>query len=276
MNDAPLYDAHCHWHDPRLTPHREKIERDLAQLPLGKVVVNGTHPGDWPAVAALAESDPRVIPAFGLHPWQVNAAPPDWLAQLEDFLARFPRAVIGEAGLDRWIKDHDLPRQLDALHAQLALAERDNRAISLHCLQAWGPMLEALKNGPRPARGFHLHGYGGSPEMIREFADLGGYFSFSAYVMHERKAKHRESLRATPPDRLLLETDAPDMLPPEPWQTHSLPGKVPFSHAPNGEPPHHPANIAASYAAATSILNGDPATIRSQVAENFTRLFGES
>lgn len=272
-DDAPLFDAHCHWHDERLASHGEAIRRTLAAIPLAGAVVNGTHPGDWEAVARLAESDERVIPAFGLHPWRVNDAPGDWLTRLRGYLERFPPAAVGEVGLDRWIEGHDLPAQQAALRAQLELAADGNRPVSLHCLQAWGPMLEALRVGPLPERGFHLHGYGGSPEMVERFAVLGGYFSFSAYVMRSGKERHREALRAVPLDRLLLETDAPDMLPPADWRDAGLPGVVPIEHAPEGEPPHHPANITASYRAAAKITGLESLELRRQVADNFRRFF---
>ncbi|MGE9295209.1 MAG: TatD family hydrolase [Puniceicoccales bacterium] len=271
--DAEIFDAHCHWHDARLIPHAEQIERDLQTAKLRYTVVNGTHPGDWDAVAALAEQDERVIPAFGLHPWKVNDAPADWLEKLQSMLDRFPNAVIGEVGLDRWIEGHDLPRQEDALKAQLELAAAENRPISLHCLKAWGQMLQLLETVPLPARGFHLHGYGGSPEMVRAFAELGGYFSFSAYVMHSRKVKHRDSLRVVPEDRLLIETDSPDMLPPEEWQVFALPGKAAFAHALGGELLHHPANITAGYRAVAEVKEVDELALRRQVEANFMRYF---
>jgi len=273
MSDALLYDAHCHWYDARLAPHAEAVWSALAELPLGGAVVNGTHPGDWEAVARLAEADARVIPAFGLHPWRVYEAPPDWLDQLRGYLERFPKAAVGEVGLDRWVQGHDLPRQQAALRAQLELAAAENRPVSLHCLQAWGPMLDALQAGPLPERGFHLHGYGGSAEMVSEFAALGGYFSFSAYIMHERKAKHRQSVEQVPLEHLLAETDAPDMAPPVPWRLHNLPGKAACEHAPRGEGVHHPANIVASYRALAEVRQTSEAVLQQQIADNFRRFF---
>jgi len=272
----PFYDAHCHWHDVRLAPHREQMIADLESIPLRCAVVNGTHPEDWDAVASLAEADPRVLPAFGLHPWRVNDAPSDWLEQLRKMLVRFPGAAIGEVGLDRWIKGHDLARQRDALALQLAIAVEENRPASLHCLQAWGPMKEMLAESPTPERGFQLHGYGGSPEMVSEFVHLGAYFSFSAYVMNPNKAQHRAALRAVPADRLLIETDAPDMLPPVDWRAFALPGKASFAHAPAGEEPQHPANIVAAYRAVAQVRGETPETLRCQVASNFARFFGRS
>lgn len=277
MSDlAPIYDAHCHWHDERLAGTQADIQAALAKTGLTRAVVNGTHPGDWEAVAQLAEVDDRVIPAFGLHPWRVNDAPTDWLEQLRGYLARFPRAGVGEVGLDRWIADHDLPRQQAALQAQLELAAADNRPVSLHCLQAWGPMLEQLQRGPLPARGVHLHAYGGSPEMVAQFAELGAYFSFSAYIMHERKRRCREAVQAVPLARLLAETDAPDMLPPADWRDAPLSGEAPFAHAPEGEGMHSPANITASYRAIAQLREIAVEEVSSVIADNFRRYFLEA
>jgi len=264
-----LFDAHCHWSDLRLARRWDQVSRDLDAIPLRRAVVNGTSLDDWDAVAALAESDHRVIPAFGLHPWRVNDAPAGWLERLRKLLDRFPDAAIGEAGLDRWIEGHDLSAQRRVLLQQLELAASENRAISLHCLRAWGPMREMLEKGPRPERGFHLHGYGGSPEMVREFAAMGGYFSFSAYVMRARKANHREALRAVPEERLLIETDAPDMAPPSAWRDFALAG----GDSPSVEALHHPANLVAAYRAAAEVRGVDEENLRGAVARNFERFF---
>ncbi|MEO0795044.1 MAG: TatD family hydrolase [Verrucomicrobiota bacterium] len=275
MAEHSFYDAHCHWHDSRLLSHATQIAADLESIDVQRAVVNGTHPDDWDAVASLAERDPRVIPAFGLHPWHINDAPDNWLERLRTYLDRFPNALVGEVGLDRWIKGHDLQRQQAAFEAQLAIAAQENRPISIHCLQAWGPLKETLVSCPIPARGFHLHGYNGSTEMVRELANLGAYFSFSAYVMHDRKKRHRDALMQVPLDRLLVETDCPDMLPPDDWQRFTLPGKVSFVHAPDGESLHHPANINAAYQAIAEVTGIEQADLAQLVETNFQRFFIE-
>ena len=146
-------------------------------------------------------------------------------------------------------------------------AERD-RPVSIHCLQAWGRMLEILKAEPRPARGFLLHSYGGPQEMVQPFADLGAYFSFPGYYAHERKARQRETFRHIPADRLLIETDAPDQ---------SLPdhlNQFPLTDEKTGKPLNHPANLAAVYRYAAELRGEPPEQLVAQVEQNFLRLFG--
>src|SRR5712671_1882505 len=107
-----LFDAHNHLQDERLQPLLDAVLESLAQEPIVKMVVNGSCEEDWPAVKALAEKNPRVIPSFGYHPWYVKERTPGWQRRLTDFLDSVPSA-IGEIGLDRWIKNYDLEDQAE-------------------------------------------------------------------------------------------------------------------------------------------------------------------
>jgi TatD DNase family protein len=210
-----LLDAHNHLHDARLAPWRGAIRAELHAIGLAGAVVNGTREDDWPAVAALAAELPGVVlPSFGLHPWHVNARGPRWREVLADQLARHPGCGVGEIGLDRWIEGHDLAAQADCFRWQLDLAARENRPATIHCLKAWGALWEIIEKAAVPERGFLLHAYGGPAEMVKGFAQRGAYFSFSPYFLHARKAPQREVFRVIPRERLLVETDAPDMAPP--------------------------------------------------------------
>lgn len=295
-----FYDAHNHLQDPSLTPHRAQILTDLARLPLRSAVVNGTTEADWPEVTALCapnsqlstrNSQLQLRPSYGLHPWHVGNAGPHWRDTLRRTLEAHPRAGIGEIGLDRWILDRARPddarlaglrraplaEQEEAFAWQLALAAERNLPVTIHGLDAWGPLLDVLRATPRPACGFLLHAYSGSAELAREFAALGAYFSFNGsflppaqcHVLRDnaRGAQRREVFHQLPLDRLLVETDAPAMPPPPEHRAYSLPGLA-------GAPAlNHPANIGAVYAGLAALRGLDLAALARQVEENFLRLF---
>ncbi len=262
-------DAHNHLHDSRLTPLRPRILADLAGMGSPRMVVNGTAPEDWPQVAALAQQFDFVLPAFGLHPWFVQKAAPDWRDQLRALLKAHPAAGVGEIGLDRWIHPHDLPAQIDAFTFQLALASELARPVSIHCLKAWGALWDIIREHPLPTRGFLLHSYGGPREMIEGFCKRGAYFSFSPYFLHPRKASQRDLFKHVPIDRLLVESDAPDMWPPDAINPHLL-------NAENGDRLNHPANIEIAYNGLAETVGLSLAELTEQVAENFRRLFDPS
>ena len=257
-----LYDAHNHLQDDRFDGRQDELIADCAAVGLTRMVVNGTREGDWPSVAALAKRHDCALPSFGLHPWFVHERSPEWLAQLKQQLDVWPTAV-GEIGLDRWKPGLDYDGQEEVFTAQLRLAAERDLPASIHCLKSWGRLLELLGAGPLRKRGFLLHSYGGPAEMVEPLARLGAYFSFPGAFGHERKTRQRDAFRRMPPNRLLIETDAPDQALPEDRVTHPL-----------GQRLNHPANIAVVYEAAAEMLGQAPGDLAQRVEENFVRLFG--
>jgi len=256
------FDAHNHLHDARLGDPAPVIAA-MRAAGVARCVVNATREADWPEVEALALAHPEfVIPAFGIHPWQAHTATDGWADRLAAVLERHPRAALGECGLDRWIDSPGLDVQSHVFDAQLRLARELDRPLVVHCLKAWQPLLDAFDREAPPRR-FLLHSFNGSIETARRLLPLGAYFSFSGYFLHARKAAVLETFRQLPPDRVLLETDAPDMLPPADQVRHPLPGDA-----------NHPANlpaIAAAYAERTGV---SLATLAAHNEENFARFFG--
>jgi len=211
-----MIDAHNHLQDPRFQGREEELIETMKSAGITACVVNGTCEDDWPRVASLARTFPGfVIPSFGLHPWQVEKRSTSWLSRLRDLLDEFPAAPIGECGLDRWMANPDLKQQHEVFREHLALASELDRPVTIHCLKAWGPLLEELLNCSSPPN-FLLHSYGGSVDFARQLVPLGAWFSFSGYFLHPRKSKTRDVFSALPPERILVETDAPDMAPPNP------------------------------------------------------------
>ena len=181
------YDAHMHLQEPELAAFRGQIASDWSRLGLVKAVVNGTSEADWAAVGKLAAGDSRILPNYGLHPWYVDARSDDWYEDLESRLGA-EHSAIGEIGIDRGVPGRDDAIQEQVFLRQLDLGYRLDRAVTVHCVRAWG-RLEALlkaKKDRLPGPGFLLHAFGGSAEMVPGFADLGAYFSFSSYAAHER------------------------------------------------------------------------------------------
>ncbi len=279
-----LIDAHCHYQDEWLAPHREKIFADLVSAGVRHAVINGSCESDWPAVHSLCASAPAPLqlrPSYGVHPWDVGNRSVDWPRHLLARLDAEPYSALGEIGLDRWMLDRARPNdprltglrraplaeQIEVFAWQLTLAAERNLSASIHCLEAFGPLLDTLKTTRLPARGFLLHAYSGSAEMAKSFADLGAYFSFNGAFLDPRKQRHRDVFATIPADRLLVETDAPAMRLPAPLEKYSLPA------TPDGSMPNHPANIAVAYEGLAVIRSVSASELVATVAENFHRLF---
>ena len=279
-----FYDVHEHFHFDALVPHRAAIDADLRAAGVHRAVVNGTSEEEWPVVAALAKQYSWILPSYGVHPWDAGDRSPGWLAALRAQLEADPHAVIGEIGLDRWIivgiKPGDprlagmrvapMEEQEEVLAAQLALGAELNRAAAIHCVQAFGALLEVLRRSRLPARGFLLHGYTGPAEMIPAFTELGAYYSFNIQLREPAHAARLENFRTIPADRLLVETDAPVKAPPPELN------RFPLGVGPDGSAVNHPANIVVAYEALAELRGISLEELAAQVEINFGRLFGQT
>ena len=263
-----LFDAHNHLQDEALAPHLESVLPELQRIRLARAVVNGTQEADWDRVTALADANPWVLPSYGLHPWYLKQRSPEWQERLST-LVKTGGCAIGEIGLDRWREPFDFKDQTEVFQWQLDLATRHNLPVSIHCLKAWGALWDILRTQPIPKCGFLLHAYGGPAEMVEGLVRRGAYFSFSGHFLNARKTAQCEVFRAIPADRLLVETDAPDMPLPSEHTLYSLP------NAPDGRPLNHPANLLAVYKGLAEVRGWTMEALTAQMAENFGRLFDE-
>lgn len=277
-----MQDAHLHLQDPRLKENQDldSIICQMRATGITRCVVNGTSPDDWSQVSKLAQQHPElIIPSYGLHPWKTPCRS-DWKPLLRQYLEKTETPCIGECGLDRWMPEYDTSAQEDAFNFQLDLACELNAPITIHILKAWGWFIDILRHRkakpqpthpPFPHRGFLLHSYNGSADLISELVDAGAYFSFSGYYLTDLKYKQLQIFTRIPIKRLLIETDAPDMLPPQHLITHPLP----YSTASelNNQPINHPANLASIQQHLAQKLNLAPEKLQSQLSENFSRFF---
>jgi TatD DNase family protein len=254
-------DAHNHLQDARLGDPGPVIAA-MKAAGVSQCVVNATRESDWPTVGNLATLEPGFVsPAFGIHPWQAHTAASGWQERLKALLEKHPHASIGECGLDQWISHPPIDVQHPVFIDQLRLSRELERPLTIHCLKAWGALFEAFTEVPPPTR-FLMHSFGGSIETARRLIPLGAYFSFSGHFLHPRKQAVLEVFRQLPPDRILLETDAPDMLPPGEVITHFLP-----------ENRNHPANLPAIGQVLAAALGMTPEHLAELTRENASLCF---
>jgi TatD DNase family protein len=262
-----LIDAHNHLQASELEPFLNQVIPACEGLGVTRMIVNGFTEQDWDRVAELARRHRFVTPSYGLHPWYLEKKQPGWENRLEQRLLADPKAHVGEVGLDLWMRDPDLSSQVETLRRSLQIAERNHRAITIHCLQAWEQLLDLLRSERLPDRGFLLHAYSGPLELVGPFTQLGAYFSFSGYFLNPGKERRLTPFSRIRSDRLLAETDAPSMPLPDCESEFRLPT------ASDGKTINHPGNIRPVYAALSSLRKVDLSDLVKVCAENSNRLF---
>lgn len=217
-------DTHCHLDLPPLAAVLpEVIERAVA-AGVTCFICPGVAPAGWQGIATTAAAVPAIAPAFGIHPQWVDEESAAALPLLERYLEQ--AVAVGEIGLDYSNRACDRQLQQDIFRCQLRLAAKHGLPLILHCRRAFADLLRILAE--ENIGGGVMHAFSGSVETARQCLDLGLQIGIAGPVTWSGAVKPLELVRQLPLERLLLETDAPDLTP-EPWRGNSNePARLPL------------------------------------------------
>lgn len=136
----------------------------------------------------------------GIHPWDSLAAPAEETWRLLDALcAETCVRAVGECGIDL-VKGGPLFMQMQIFKRQAELSERLRKPLIIHCVKAHDIII-GMKKEIAPRQNWLVHGFRGKPSVARMLLDAGIWLSFGP--LH-----NCETVRMTPHDRMLAETDA--------------------------------------------------------------------
>ncbi|MCF8075574.1 MAG: TatD family hydrolase [Desulfotignum sp.] len=215
MTSEPILhyaDAHCHLHDHRIVKDVPGIVQRAEYAGVTHMVSCATMEDNFETTAMLARQYPAIVPCYGIHPWFLGSLSPRWQQVLGDRVAA-QSCGIGETGLDFMDKQANRDGQLAVFAWHLTLAQDLERPVNIHIRKAWDPFIQVLKKtGPLKAPGL-VHSFSGSAEMVKQLIRYNLYISFSGSVTRPGAKKVVNALKAVPGDRILLETDAPDIYP---------------------------------------------------------------
>jgi len=212
MSSIFLFDSHTHLQDKRLKKDLSGVIDRARAAGVSKLVICATREKDWDAVMELAQNYSFIYPAFGIHPWFVNKVSEDWEEKLVGYLDKMPSA-IGECGLDFVVQGTGREAQEHIFKRQLLLAKKMHLPVSIHCRKAWERLFEILRKVGKLPGGGLIHSYSGSHELIPALEEMGFYICFSGTVSNPHSIRVHKALRKVSRERLLIETDSPDLLP---------------------------------------------------------------
>ena len=233
-----LIDTHCHLY---LEGFRED-QADVINRSIQGIFPNvrgkdvGIDPGQFRLIAGIApgidaetslkvvamnREYPFLFPAVAIHPnYTLEASDEDW--ETIKRLAAGPEVVaIGETGLDLYRDYSPLDVQADYFRRHLELAASLDLPVIIHCRDAQSQTLDILRELSQKCeqnklrlRG-SIHSFAGDVDFARECLALGFHIGFTGSVTYTNKkgAPLWEAAKMIPPDRLLIETDSPFLVP---------------------------------------------------------------
>jgi TatD DNase family protein len=212
-------DSHCHVTADRFDEDRRATLDRAFEGGIDTLISIGSGYGlrGNSAAVALAESDPRIFAAVGVHPHEAAELDDENRRTIREWLGH-PRVVaLGECGLDYHYMKSPREIQRPVFAEQIALARELDKPVSIHVRgdepNAYDEMLDIwIEEGQGTLQGV-LHCYTGELSFAKRAMDVGFYVSFSGIVTFKGSQALRDVAENIPLDRLMVETDAPFLAP---------------------------------------------------------------
>ena len=261
MSAAIFVDSHCHLDRLNLDAHGGDFTAMMAateEAGVSHMLCIGVDLETFPDVQALADSYPQVFASVGVHPLYKESREPSVDELLER--AAHPKVVaIGETGLDYFYAKEERDWQKRYFIAHIQAARQTGLPLVVHTRGAKEDTLNLLReHGGGEVKGV-LHCFTEDQDMAKQAIELGFYISISGIVTFRNAESLRETVKALPIEKLLIETDAPWLAP------------VPFRGKPNE--PRYVAHVAECVAE----LQGVSVTeLAKATADNFFSLFNKA
>lgn len=251
-----LVDTHCHLGDAAFDGDRPAVLARSAAAGVRHVVVIGESLAGSERAAALARQYPGLSATAGVHPHEATHWDAEMSGRLRALLGAPEVVAVGETGLDYHYDHAPRAAQRTAFESQLALARDVGKPVVIHARDADDDMGALLREWGGRVPALVLHSFAGSRALFAAGMDVGAYFSLSGMITF-KNWRPEVSPTACPPDRLLVETDAP-YLAPVPHRGHR----------------NEPAYVPEIVTALARQRGASPDVLARQTSENAQRVFG--
>lgn len=209
-------DSHCHLDFPNFQEQMPAVLERMANAQVSHALCIAVNLPHFPRVLSLAESYANLYATVGVHPDEPDTPEPS-ISDLVT-LANHPRILaLGETGLDYYRLDgrsiDDMEWQRQRFRTHIRAARQVNKPLVIHTRSAAQDTLRIMKEEGADEVGGVLHCFTESWETGKAALDMGFYLSFSGIVTFKNAKEIQETVKKTPLDRLLIETDAPYLAP---------------------------------------------------------------
>ena len=213
------FDTHAHYDWKEFDEDRRKLFDKFNETLCGLVNI-GINLDSAMKVKEYSKEYSNMYYSVGIHPMEVEKK--NSLEQIEYIFENELKnkdsklIAIGETGLDYHF-DYPVELQKKYFLEQIKLANKYELPIIIHSRESQEDVYKILKENVVKKAGI-MHCYSGTPEMSKKFVEMGYYLGVGGPVTRYKDVE--ETVRITPIDKIVIETDSP-VLPPEPFDKHS-------------------------------------------------------
>ena len=194
---------------------RDQVIERAADAGVTRIIVTGSSGQSSQDALALSKTRPgQLFSTAGLHPHHASDYSPAFQAMLAGLLREDAVVAVGECGLDYFRNFSPPDSQRNAFQCQLELAVECGLPVFLHQRDAHKDFIDILKPMIDKISAGVAHCFTGDRDALHDCLSMGLYIGVTGWICDERRGKTlKEIVSDIPLDRLMIETDAPYLLP---------------------------------------------------------------
>jgi TatD DNase family protein len=210
-----MIDTHAHLNSECYRENFETLLENILKNDVEKVIIPAVNPKTYQEIIDLTEKYDCLYGGIGIQPEEIDDLPQNWEEMTEKFCQNKKIVAIGEIGLDYyWIKDEENhKRQKEIFIKQIEIAKYYNLPILIHDREAHKDTFDIISSMVKDEIPVVMHCFSGSPEFAQRCIKQGWYLAFGGVTTFKNAKKAKESVKVTPLDKILLETDSPYLTP---------------------------------------------------------------
>ena len=180
-----------------------------------QMVITGASREHSPMALQLAQRHPGFLYATaGVHPHHASEYIDECDAEMRALHTHPEVVAVGECGLDFNRDFSPRPSQRKAFERQLQIASENGKPLFLHQRDAHGDFIAMMKNFDGKLGPAVVHCFTAERRELFDYLDRDWYIGITGWLCDERRGAHlRELVKHIPAERLMIETDAPYLLP---------------------------------------------------------------
>ena len=238
ISPCPIIDIGVNLSNSRFSKDLEEVLERSQQANVSQLILTGTNEQESEAVLKLCQQFAEPFPNMlystcGVHPHDAKHFSIGTPNRLKDIATNSEVVAIGETGLDFNRNFSDSKDQENAFEAQLELAIELQLPVFMHERDAHQRQFEILKQYRDHVTNGVIHCFTGDKTALFNYLDLDLHIGITGWVCDERRGEELQKLvKNIPLSRLMIETDAPYLLPrtikPKPKSSRNEPAYLPW------------------------------------------------
>ena len=211
----PFIDIGVNLTHDQLLDNIDKVINDMIDANVNNAIITSSCIDETYKALEIIDKYPSIFyTTVGFHPHNAKEFKESNISIIKKLLENKHVVAIGECGLDFYREYSTKREQVNCFENHLSLASETKKPLFLHERDAFNDFYDMLKNHCDNLQNFVVHCFTGNKSNLIKYLDLGAYIGLTGWLTDTNRGSHlKDIIKFIPHDRIMIETDAPYLIP---------------------------------------------------------------